>query len=160
MDVVRWFLSHDADPNAPCTLDITPMSVAAFRAPLPTIQFLLERGGRVDRGQLLHHAVLRESEDVIEVLEYLLEQGAPVNALKYQDQPQSFRERRYFGLGTPLHKAAELGMVDVMNLLLSWGANPTILDSKGRTALDDARDGGHMRVLDILAARGFNASRL
>lgn len=42
------------------------------------------------------------------------------------------------GLGTALHRAAELGKVDVVSYLISEGANQSVKDANGRTAVDCA----------------------
>lgn len=39
---------------------------------------------------------------------------------------------QFMGLGTPLHKAYELGKLDVVRYLISQGASQTIKDAKGR----------------------------
>ena len=43
------------------------------------------------------------------------------------------------GLGTPLHKADELGKMDVVIYLISEGADLDVKDTNGRTALDYAQ---------------------
>lgn len=42
------------------------------------------------------------------------------------------------GLGTALHKAAELDRVDAVRFLIRKGADTSIKDANGRTALDCA----------------------
>jgi ankyrin repeat protein len=62
-----------------------------------------------------------------------VERGAPINDIKYEHDPISYVERKLFGLGTPLHQAAELGKRDIVNYLLEQGADPLKLDSRGKT---------------------------
>lgn len=50
------------------------------------------------------------------------------------NDPASWLENRPYGMGTPLHKAVELGLDEVVRLLLSRGADRALQDSVGRTA--------------------------
>ncbi len=70
-ELTNWFLDRGADPNAGCYLDYTPMSCAVKNAPMKTVKLLFERGGDIKKGQLIHHAVERRSQDVIEMLDLL-----------------------------------------------------------------------------------------
>lgn len=114
------------------------MSEAMYRAPLDTIKRLFERGGDLSHGQLLHNAVLRDGSDTIELVCLLLDMGAPINAIQYQNHSPSYREQCALGLGTPLHYAAEEDRADLVVFLLQRGANPLIKNTKGRTVLETA----------------------
>jgi ankyrin repeat protein len=59
-------------------------------------------------------------------------------------------ERKPFGLGTSLHRAAEFGKLDIVNYLLEKGANPLKLDSKARTPRFWAEQRGRTDVARIL----------
>ncbi|RLM00455.1 hypothetical protein CFD26_106099 [Aspergillus turcosus] len=148
-DITNWFLDHGANPNAACRLDLTPMSFAVQRAPLQTIRLLFDRGGDIARGQLVHHAIERDN-NVIEVLQLLLQKDVSLNARMYENHPPSWNLQWFKGLGTALHRAAELGKVDVVCYLIQEGADPSIRDSKGRTAVDCARRYNHSEIVKIL----------
>jgi len=93
-------------------------------APLETINALFEQGGANPLcGQLLHYAVLRDTSDALEVVRKIVEKGAPINEIKYEKEPETYIERKPFGLGTPLHRAAEFGKKDVVEYLLKMGAD-------------------------------------
>lgn len=113
-----WFLDHVADPNRQCSIDVTPLSMAVANAPFSIIQTLFGRGGDVQNGELLQHALDRQA-DVVDVLAFLLEKGASLNKTMYQDHPWAWRIFLFSGLGTPLHKAAKLGKLDAVEFLLS-----------------------------------------
>ncbi|PQQ07451.1 putative E3 ubiquitin-protein ligase XBAT34 isoform X2 [Prunus yedoensis var. nudiflora] len=70
------------------------------------------------------------------VAKSLIELGANVNA---------YRPGR--NAGTPLHHAAKKGLEDVVNLLLSHGANVLIMNDDCQTPLDVARAKGHTNVV-------------
>ncbi|KAJ5246666.1 hypothetical protein N7468_001649 [Penicillium chermesinum] len=147
-EMVAWLLDHGADPNRQCVIDFTPLSLAVESAPVSVIQLMLSRGGDVRKGQLLHHAIERNS-DIIAVLSLLLEKGASINSTMYKDHYPS-RTLSSFMLGTPLHKAAELGKADVVSYLVSKGANLNNKDAKGRTALEYARMLNQREVIHAL----------
>jgi ankyrin repeat protein len=145
-----WLLKHGADPNQTCNLDLTPMSFAMTDAPLPMIDKLFEKGASVDCGQLLHHAVMREKDDTLQLVTRLVEAGAPINAVKYEFHSASYEKRKAFGLGTPLHRAAEFGKKDIVDYLLLKGADPLKPDSRGRTPRFWAEHKEHREVVEIL----------
>lgn len=169
--MVRWFLDHGADPNAEkigrygYPMGETPLSRSMWNAPFDTIKLLFERGGQdsIKYGSLLWYAVNRELPDRLEVIEYLLQKGAAsdLTRLMYHDRPEAARQADWvLGRQTPLHSAARDGKLDIVKLFVAWGADPTIRDSKGRLAIDEARkqlelkktDGDHQGVIDYLSA--------
>ncbi|GIJ98645.1 hypothetical protein Aspvir_000763 [Aspergillus viridinutans] len=112
-EMTIWLLHHAADPNRQCSIDFRPLSYAVDRAPLRTIKLLLDRGGDGRKGQLPHHAI-DEQEDVVDVLAMLLERGAALNSKMYETHYFSWRLYYFMGLGTALHKAADLGKIDAV----------------------------------------------
>ena len=55
-----------------------------------------------------------------------------------------------FGLGTPLHKAAESGRLNVVKHLVRRGADPLIPDARRQTALELAESNGHSELVEYL----------
>lgn len=154
--MTRWFLDHGADPNAETENGTTPLSRAVLYAPFDIIALLFDHGGpdSINHGQLLHHAVYRESLDHLGVLQYLLRKGAlrNINQLKYQDRMGLFEvENLIIDCETPLHEAARGGRLDVVKLLVAQGANPLIQDGKGRLAVELAHKTCHSQVVEYLA---------
>jgi ankyrin repeat protein len=68
----------------------------------------------------------------------------------YQTRLKNYLHMRAFGLGTPLHKAAALGRLDVVKHLLKRGADPLTKDARGNMAVERAEHGGHSEVIDFL----------
>ncbi|KAL1865605.1 hypothetical protein Plec18167_009326 [Paecilomyces lecythidis] len=99
---------------------------------------MLSRGGDARKGQLLHHAVERDSDSVA-VLKLLIANGAAINSTMYEDHYPSRALFFFMPLGTALHKAAELGKMDVVHYLVDEGTNLDIKDANGRTALEYAQ---------------------
>ncbi|KAF2209723.1 hypothetical protein CERZMDRAFT_100130 [Cercospora zeae-maydis SCOH1-5] len=158
LDLTTWLLSLGADPNASCGLNKTPLSAAVQYSSLKVIELLFAHGGSVREGQLLHYAIWRERADRVAVTEYLLQQGAPVNAIMYHEHQESFIQREPFGIGTPLHDAAAVGDIEVIELLLDWGADVLARDTRGRLPHERARAKGHTvaagRLLPSLSQNG------
>ncbi|KAF6217713.1 hypothetical protein HO133_006540 [Letharia lupina] len=148
--LTRWLLDHDADPNAQCVLDLTPLSIAMCYAPFPTIEMLFRYGGSIEHGQLLHHAVRRVLADRVKVVNYILDMGPPINDIMYQNQPYNYSLQEDFGIGTALHGAAEHGYLDVVELLLARGADPLAKDAKGKLPIERARREGRKEIVNFL----------
>lgn len=133
--LVTWLVDHGADPNARCDWDVTPMSRAVSRAPLPTLRLLFDRGGSVQRGQLLHFVVNRNEPDITDIIDLLLDLGAPLNELQYRNHAVSWAENKCLGLDAPLHGAIQLQNREAVLHLMRRGADATIEDSWGRSAI-------------------------
>ncbi|OBT69335.1 hypothetical protein VE03_01038 [Pseudogymnoascus sp. 23342-1-I1] len=146
--LTEWFLNNDANPNATCDWDYTPMSNAMQCASLDTINLLFTHGADINHGQLLHNAVIREGpeEEVIKLVDLLLKKGALIDEIQYQNDPQTFGELEAFSLGTPLHYAAEMGKEMLVSHLLKNGANQHIKNSKGKTVIEVAP---HLKFSDV-----------
>lgn len=148
--LTQWFLSRGADPNAQCLLEITPLSAAVQYAPMSVIKLLFEHGGSIAFGQLLNYAAWRELDDRVDVVMFLLAQGAPINNIMYQNRMDCYRQREAFALGTALRDAAAIGSIDVVKTLVDAGAELRIQDSRGETPLQRAERNNHFDVIQYL----------
>jgi ankyrin repeat protein len=74
----------------------------------------------------------------------LLEHGADINSRRTEKVEPSF----FAGGQTALIKAAALCRVPMVKLLLKCGADPTIVDHDGKTALDQAESWLHIAKQD------------
>ena len=146
-----WLLDRGADPNIRCDIDYTPLSYAVKYADLPTIDLLLRRGGDVRKGQLVHNAIYRES-DTLEVVKILIDKGAPLNSLMYQDNQASW-DMFPFIRETPLHTALALKRDDVVHYLVRKGANVNIENYKGQTIMQCADEGTRRQIVQEIQNR-------
>jgi len=91
--LTRWLADNGgADPNIRCDWDITPMSAAAKTGTFSTFKLLLDSGGDVRLGELAHWAILREKDDAVMLLDWLLSLGVSIDAIRYKNDSASWIE--------------------------------------------------------------------
>lgn len=132
---LEMLVSHGADVNGVWDDYGPPLIASCEGRSCETMEWLLIRGATIigkSRGRTqdvswnaLTHAAF--SKDCPELLELLVSHGADVNA------------RSDKGL-TGLHIAAKTGFVKGVEILLESGANTTLTDKDGRTALEITRN--------------------
>jgi ankyrin len=113
VEVVKLLLAHGANPTLPTVQGVTPMMMAAGTG----------YSGRDSRGRY------QTEEQAIEITQMLLDAGADIN-------------HRANDGGTALHGAAGRGRNQLINLLVSHKADPSIKDARGRTPADVANGVG------------------
>jgi ankyrin repeat protein len=143
----------DTDPglaNAVAEDGFGPLGLASFFGHEPVARLLLEHGAKVDKASSngmhvmpLHSAAAARS---VPIARLLLEHGAPVNA----------RQGRGSLGFTPLMEAAFNGQLDMVETLLSHGADPSLRDEEGRTAADHARARGHAPAAERLGSAAWS----
>ena len=152
-EMVRWFLDHGSDPNSRCDWDITGLTCAIMRASLSTIRLMLRYGGDARKGEVLHISLERTTLHQLAVIDMLISFGVPLNTRMYENDASTWVRLQPYGMGTPLHRAAEVGNANAVALLLRRGASEEILDSMGRTALDLARGKDHHEIVQMIQNR-------
>jgi len=138
LDLVQFLLSRGADPNGQqgnCTM----LECAVYSSEIPIITALLDAGAEIENRSTLSIAASLGMENVIS---FLLEKGASIDALPNNDDYTYSVGYEMEGVRNALGDAAWQGYPEVVKFLLDRGADPTIKDTKGRTALDLARTGG------------------
>ena len=149
-DLLTWFLTHGASPNAPGTRSVTGLDLAGAISSPNVIEQLLQHGGTINCTNALHMAARSPKPGRRQVVEYLLEAGADINAIEYAGSKQfSFHAER--GAGTPLHSAARLGREKMMQFLLEKGADPEVQDTLGRTPAELAKEQGYPELVPLLS---------
>ena len=73
--------------------------------------------------------------------------------LNYKANP-NLRDHEQVGMNTPIHKATEKNMYDVVDLFLRRGCDPTITNKNGFTALHIAARNGYSDILKLIIASG------
>ena len=97
-----WLLDHGANPNATQYSSIGPLCAAA-RASSPSVfAQLLEHGGTLKNSNALHHAIRRpkSSSNNYEMVKYLLDVGADIDATEHGMSPRRRAERDNPGRST------------------------------------------------------------
>ena len=117
---------------------------------MSTIRLFLERANGVQNGQLLHFAVQRQTEDILEVIELLINVGCPINSIMFKNDQRSWMHWKLGESGTPLFTAVKQGKTEVVHFLLLNGADPTITSTTGRTPLEVAEAAGFVDIARLL----------
>ncbi|KAL8786470.1 MAG: hypothetical protein Q9213_002786 [Squamulea squamosa] len=149
-ELVRWFLAHGADPNAAVQSWPSPLEAAAFKAPLEVIKILVDHGGRVYPSNALPQAAKTALPDRTEILAYFLDKGAPIDMVEYEFDKKTFQKFGVKAFGTALHQASKRGNEQLVQFLLQRGAEPSVKDSVGKTALQYAQENDHQGVVSLL----------
>lgn len=141
VDRLREVIAADrAQLNAVAADGFYPLGLAAYFKHPDAVRALLDLGadvhqaaGNAAKVTALHAAV---SANQPRMVSWLLDAGADPNARQQMDY-------------TPLMGAAANARLDILELLLARGADPSLKTSDGKTAADLAREHGH----DDIAAR-------
>ena len=80
------------------------------------------------------------------MIEVLLQYGANPNKQENHD----------IGQNTPLHKATEKNMIDVVDLFLQYGGDPTIKNKSGFTCLHIAARDGRAEIVKLFVNKGMD----
>ncbi|KAJ3099007.1 hypothetical protein HDU97_003534 [Phlyctochytrium planicorne] len=144
LDMVSLLLQHGADPDSSDLLGCTPIHYAVLTENLRILSILLKatkKIGAVDRSGLsyLQHAIRLKN---IEMTKMILDCGAPI------DKGTSEKRR------TALHAAAEMGSLEFVKLLISRGADPSLIDIDGKSALAVIdRNHDNQELIDFLTVK-------
>lgn len=119
----------------------SPLMIAAIMGRLESAKRLIQRGAEVNKTGWtpLHYAASRTESDSVEMVRLMLQHHAYIDA----ESPNK---------STPLMLAAHYGHADVVRLLLEEGADPTLRNEQGLTAVDFARRAGRDDMAELVAA--------
>lgn len=118
--------------------DESPLMLASLKGLLPVVVKLIQRGADVNKPGWapLHYAATRGH---LEVMNVLLENHAYIDAASPNGS-------------TPLMMAAMYGTPSAVKLLLEAGADPSLKNIQGLTAIDFAQRGKRIDSAEIIAA--------
>ncbi len=142
IEIVRILLQSGFDVSKPTTSGSTYLHDAALKNQKKIAELLLRCGIRPNvlnrtGSTPLHDAALGGSVDVINLL---LDQGASLNAIDRESG------------ATPLMLAASLNRASAVAVLLQRGADPTLKDRHGMTALQRAKEAEASETIKLLEA--------
>ena len=140
LDEVRGLVSAGISVDARDADQRTPLMWAAFNGHTTVVEYLLGKGAEVNAKDVNGRTALMyaSSGPFKETVELLLKKGADVNT---QGTLEGF---------TALMTAAAEGQLDVVRLLLVYGANHELTDVDGDTALSFAEQNDHTAVVNLL----------
>lgn len=119
----------------------SPLMMAALKGQLTLVKRLIERKAEVNKPGWtpLHYAATNAEPVSVEITRLLLEHHAYINA----HSPNRT---------TPLMMAAHYGNPDVVQLLLEEGADASMKNEKGLSAMDFARNAKRPAVVEMIAS--------
>ena len=129
LQVAGWLAGQPrVDRDAVNPKDENALMLAALRGQPDLLRLLVEQGAGVNKTGWapLHYAASHNGSAAAAMVELLLEHHAYIDA----ESPNG---------STPLMMAARYGDIRALGLLLSSGADPTLRNEQGLTALDFAR---------------------
>jgi ankyrin repeat protein len=140
LEDVRRLVNDGTPVNAIDTEKRTPLMFASFNGHAPVAEYLLDVGAEIDSKDSNGRTALMyaSSGPFGETVKLLLTRGAEVNV---QGTLEGF---------TSLMTAAAEGQLEVVRHLLDHGADRSLEDTDGDTALTFARQNGHAEVVKLL----------
>ena len=140
LDEVRRLVSQDVPVDAVDAEKRTSLMLASFNGHTQVVDFLLHSGANLEHKDSSGRTALlyASSGPYAETVELLLKKNARVNV---QGTLEGF---------TALMTAAAEGQLEVVRLLLAYGADPAMVDTDNDTAASFARLNGHTRVEALL----------
>lgn len=117
---------------------------------MEVIEIMIQHGGRVHPSNALPSAAKTSLPNRTDVLAYLLDHGTSVNVLEFEYDQDLFSLHWMRAFGTALHHAAKRGNDELVKFLLGRGADPSLKDSVGKTALEYAEEKGLSTTIALL----------
>lgn len=148
IECIRLLIAAGASLNFMDKFGQTALGNAVKLGRLDCVQLLLESGADVEgsaTGEIspLLLAVESKHSQAVELTRLLLQVGASVNAIKSDENQQ-----------TALHIAAEREGVEILKLLIQYGANLDVEDGNGGTPLQYATQRGKISAMLVLIQAG------
>lgn len=144
LDQVQLLVVQGVDVNEKAIRDETPLIIASLAGNGEIVNYLLQRGANINARNAsgmtsLHAAAYAGHSDIVSLL---VAKGADINDAS----------NRY--LVTPLHVASEENNTGTVQTLLNLGADVTVVEINGYSALSRSGFREHWDVLKLLLANG------
>ncbi|MCA9139300.1 MAG: ankyrin repeat domain-containing protein [Planctomycetales bacterium] len=144
--VVEVCLDSAMDVNSTDPQGLTPLAMAAYNAHVDIIKLLLKNNATVDSVDRmgmtpLIHAASCPEKTAPEACKILIDAGADIAAVGGEEN------------WTALMMAAAEGNLEVVEMLLSNGANKDTVDTDGESAADFAVEKGHFEIVKLLESK-------
>jgi Ankyrin repeats (many copies) len=149
--LVKWLLDHGANPaQNEHGHGVPGLAYAAMKASPNIVTLLVEQGKLPIKDSRALEMAARAGR--VDNIVKLLELGAEVDSMTLRSEEVWWvsEQEMEAGVGSALHYAAEAGKADAAKLLLEWGANASLKDSSGLTALERARRAKKNSVVQVL----------
>jgi len=157
VELVELLLQNGADINGSSGRDGAALHAAAYYGHLHLVSFLLAKGADIncsagDFGTPLKAACSPRTDNT-DIVRALLDAGADVDA---EGEPQGL----YGAWGSPLVRAASVGMAEAVKVLLERGADVNMMSESGRDggALQIATGAGFLGVVKVLVEAGADVN--
>jgi len=137
LEVVRTLIRHGAQVNALSDTQSTPVRSACYMTNIDVVKFLVENDADIHRPNVNGGTCLINSVQSVELCQFLIQQGASVNAVDNSGN-------------LALHYAIREGRFDAVRLLLRHGSDSSICNDFGDDALQTAALRGHGNILEYL----------
>ena len=138
--ISRLLIEHGARLDASNRSGHTPLEVAVLAGKIQVAELLLKKGADLDAQALLFEAV-RVNANFRDVFEFLVRQGANVNAADGKGE-------------TPLLLATRLGHRLLAKRLIDSGADVNLPNEAGMAPLAVARESGNRDIVRLLKRNG------
>lgn len=141
MEIVKLLIKHGAEIDRPDAVGITPLAMAAFNGHTEIVKLLIEKGADVNAADVQGNTPIVHASGgtVPETVQVLIDAEADIDV--------RFGDEKW----TPLMMAAAEGSLECAKVLLKAGANQSVKDTDGETALDFAKEKGHTELIELLS---------
>ena len=145
-EIAQLLIDNGANVDGKNNWGTTPLQQAALNGDTEIVNLLISNGAEINLqdnfgGIALNSSISKDcTKDRIKIIKILIDNGSDVN------------KQEATKLHTPLHDAVLWGHKEVVDILMSNGADINIEDMFGRTPLCLAKFKGHTKVADLLKA--------
>lgn len=148
LEIVQLLIKAGADLNGQVAYGDVALIKAHEHENIEILKYLIEQGADVNAPN--HYGLtpfigLCEGGP-LEIVQLAIKHGGDVNSSFVNNIGKDAGKKNF----SPLQTAAHSGRLDVVELLLSLGADPRVKDSDGRSSIELAKSRGHEDIAKLL----------